>query len=407
MALEKLFRSVREYLIVQNPDLLFRFLRFLWPNLKLPNGNVFVTRYRDVQEVLSRPEIFTVRDYAPRMDPSVGPFMLARDGSIENQRDKGIMRALISKNDGPKIRSLVSEITQGLLEDAKRASRLELVFQIARRVPVEMIQQYFGFVGPDIQSMFRWSRATQMDMFKNLENDARIHQENVDAGRQMYKHIREILLPRRRQELAANPNLDDVVSRMLRSRFPDEIGFGEERILTNTMGFLVGGVETISQAVVQIVEHLLTHLEQFAGAKRAAEDGADELLYKYCFEALRFNPINPVVVRTCAEDCTVARGTLRWVRVKKDSVVFVGTRSAMMDEFELSRPREFRLDRPEHHYMHFGFGLHTCLGDQVARIEVPEITKHLLLLKNLRALSPPDFQGGPFPEKYLLQFDAS
>jgi cytochrome P450 len=78
MALEKLFKSVREYLIVQNPDLLFRFLRFLWPNLKLPNGNVFVTRYRDVQEVLSRPEVFTVRDYAPRMDPSVGPFMLVK-----------------------------------------------------------------------------------------------------------------------------------------------------------------------------------------------------------------------------------------------------------------------------------------------------------------------------------------
>ena len=148
--------------------------------------------------------------------------------------------------------------------------------------------------------------------------------------------------------------MDDVVSRRP-TRFPDEIGFGEERILTNTMGFLVGGFCTISQAVVQIVEHPLAHPEQFAGAKRAAEDGADELLYKYCFEALRFNPINPVVVRTCAEDCTVARGTLRWVRVKKHFVVFVGTRSAMMEPIDSSRPREFRLDRPEHHYMHFGF----------------------------------------------------
>ena len=36
----------------------------------------------------------------------------------------------------------------------------------------------------------------------------------------------------------------------------------------------------------------------------------NESLYAYCWEALRFNPINPFVVRHCAKDYTIASGTL-------------------------------------------------------------------------------------------------
>ncbi len=55
--------------------------------------------------------------------------------------------------------------------------------------------------------------------------------------------------------------------------------------------------------------------------------------------------------------------------------------------------------------MHLGYGMHTCLGDQVSRVQIPETIKRLLKLPGLRPSGPMDFKGGPFPESYTVEFD--
>lgn len=74
-----------EWMIENKPDLLFGLIHNTRPNLVVPGaaGPVFVTRFRDVQEALERPDIFNVT-YAPMIDPSVGPFMLSRDNTSLN-----------------------------------------------------------------------------------------------------------------------------------------------------------------------------------------------------------------------------------------------------------------------------------------------------------------------------------
>ena len=408
------------YLIRQQADRFFGFLRFFWPNFgpgdKLP---VFVTRFRDVQEVLDRPEVFNVA-YGPMMEPTLGEFMLDRDGTIFNQRDKGIMRALIQREDLPRIREMTARHTDAQIDAGVDGGTLDVVAHLARHVPILVIGEYFGFPGPDMESMLRWSRATQHDMFHNQELSGPVHDANIEAGREMRAYVRDELLPARRAELERNPELDDVVSRMLKTRFPPEIGFDEERMVTNIMGLLIGGCETTQAAVTQSLDQLLRRPAELDGAIRAARasetaaaegdtaarDEQDRLLFQYCWEALRFNPVNPLVARKCAQDYRVASGTWRSKRIKKGRVVLVCTRSAMKDGRELPRPRQFRIDRPMHHYMHLGYGLHTCLGNQVAWALVPGIIKQLLLRPGLRRLGDIDYEGGPFPEHYHVQIEA-
>ncbi|WLB45705.1 hypothetical protein QIH93_35360 [Bradyrhizobium ottawaense] len=99
-----------KWMIAKHPDALFAFIRRVRPNLALgAAGPVFITRFPDVQEALSRPDIFNVT-YAPMMDPSVGPFMLGRDCTEINQRDKGIMRAFMRMEDLPAIRQKVRSL---------------------------------------------------------------------------------------------------------------------------------------------------------------------------------------------------------------------------------------------------------------------------------------------------------
>ena len=103
--------------------------------------------------------------------------------------------------------------------------------------------------------------------------------------------------------------------------------------------------------------------------------------------------------RRCLQDYTVARGTLRSRTIKAGKLVVAAIRSAMRDGREIPAASTFCLDRPPHHYMHFGYGLHSCLGDQVSQVMVPEIVKRLLTLPGLRPAGPIDKRGGPWPEE--------
>lgn len=408
-AKQPLGKRIFAYLIQNRPDQFFAVLRLFKPILQMPKaGPVIVTRWDDVQEVLQRPQVFTVEKYAPMMDPSVGPFMLARDGTVYNERDKGIMRSMLQQADLPRVREIAARLARDAVAQGVQAGQLEVVSQLSRKVPVQLTGEYFGFPGPDMATMMRWSRATQYDMFHNLDNDPQIHQDNIAAGQEMRAWL-QAYLPQVRETLQGDPQLDHIVARLLKARLPDAIGFDQERIMSNTMGLLVGGVETTSQAIVQILDQFFKRPDAMLGARQAALVGDDELLFQYCWEALRFNPINPFVVRYCVQDYELAAGTCRKTTIKAGRVVLVSGRSAMRDGRQVPQPSEFRTDRPYYHYLHMGYGMHTCLGNYVGEIEIPEVIKALLLKKNLRRAPGKageiDFKGGPFPESFSVCFD--
>ncbi len=399
---------ILEYLVRRRPESFFRLLRLVKPVLAIPNGPVFVTRSSDVRDVLSRHRVFTVSGYAPMMDASVGPFMLARDGTTINQRDKGVLRALLRQEDLPRIRELVAELAGQALA-AARTGRLDVVPEVSRLVPIRVVEEYFGFRGPDLATMFRWSRATQADMFHNQQDDPQVHEDNLRAGAEMTACVRDLVSSRRR-ELEAGARSETALDRMLETRLPAEVGFDEERVLVNTCGFLIGAGETTSAAIVQILDQLLEHPEWMSAARSAADAGDHPRLAAICWEALRFNPVNPFVVRTCAEDAVVGSGWRR-TRVKAGAKVLACTRSAMWDAKAMESPREFRPGRPAEDYLHFGFGHHTCLGDQVSAVVIPETVGHLVRLPGLRRddgpTGRPDAAGGPFPESFTVRFDAA
>lgn len=388
-------------------DRFFGFLRLWKPILKLPGGGpVFVTRFRDVEEVLSRPDVFGVT-YGPMMDPSVGKFMLGHDDSVFNERDKGIMRALVRRDDLPAVAKKVDELAAACIEHGTHDGTLEVIGNVSRMVPVLLTETYFGFEGPDVDTMMRWSRATQFDMFHNQTMSGEVHDKNIRAAREMRAHIRDVLLPLRRRQLEEDPVRDDVVSRMVRLQTPASVGWDEDRILTNIMGLLVGGIETTSQAVVQIIDQLLSRPMALEGARQAALHGDMPRLARYCWEALRFNPINPVVFRMCNEDYRLAAGHVRSRKIEKGRVMVVGTRSAMKDPRVVRKPKKFDVHRPDSHYFHLGYGAHRCLGDHVSQVQVPGIVKAFLQHENLRrapgSAGRINFRGGPFPERFFVR----
>ncbi|ASC72620.1 Pulcherriminic acid synthase [Halomicronema hongdechloris C2206] len=401
-----------------------------------------VTLFSDVQEVLSRENVFTVKLYASKMDAAVeGPFMLARDNTEINWREKSIMKTMLQPEDLPAVRKMAGDIAKTSLDNHAQAGEIEVVSQLGRYVPVRVCGDYFGFPGPDLESMYRWSRATQTNFFKNLPNDPQIHEAAVQAGREMTTYLTQLLAEKQAQVTQTSPQnlsfgdllralldklfsgnrsassstppepnaMDDVFTRLVKTQFADDILFDDKRIVTNMAGLLIGAVETTSQAIVQALEQILLTPTILQEALQAAQANDDETFDRYVWEALRFNPINPLVFRLCEQDYVLAAGTPRETPIPANSLVFACTASAGFDAHELPQPETFSIDRLPYHYMHFGYGHHTCLGKYVGMMQIPETIKQVLLRPGVRLLPGDagkiDFQGTPFPERFVIAYD--
>jgi cytochrome P450 len=378
---------------------LFAELRTQRPILQLPSFCV-LSRWTDVVDALSRNETFRV-PYAPHIDPSVGPFMLGRDGTAENWRDKSVMRALMRWDDLPAIRALAAETAREALAAAAPPT-VDVVSTVSRLVPLRVVQKSFGFPGPDDASMLRWSWATQADMFHNLTNDRHVLDACIQAGNEMRAWIRSFLATRQPWERAEG---EDTVTRLLRLTSAGLSGFDPEQVVSNVCGLLVGAIETTSQAIVNATEQILLRPDVTARAVAAAQATDDEAFDAIVWEALRFNPMATSVIRVAAADAVLGPSTPYELPVKAGAVIAVGIGSAMFDPSVFPAPDEFRTRRRTA-YLHTGFGPHECLGQYVAYVIIPETVRQILLLPGIRlqqaGASQVDMAGGPFAEHFVL-----
>jgi cytochrome P450 len=386
---------------------LFSELRETRPVLDLPVMTV-VTRWADVVDMLSRNETFRVT-YPPHMDPSVGPFMLARDGAVQNWRDKSAMRTLLRWDDLPTIRKTAAEIASAALDLATPGASgvFDVVSAVSRLVPLKTVQLSFGFPGPDDATMLAWSHATQADMFHNLNNDPAVLQTNIAAGQAMQAWVATFVDARQPWADAAG---EDTVSRLLRLTGMGLSGLDRQGVISNVCGLLVGAIETTSQAIVNAMEQILLNPAQAALATRAAQAGDNTTLDAIVWEALRFNPMTTFVLRVTAESAMIAPGSDHQSTVPAGRVVAAAIGSAMFDPAVFPAPDDFQT-RPRDLYVHVGFGSHICLGQYVAYEIVPETIRQMLLVQGLHLLpgggSVVDDFGGPFAETFKLGYGSN
>ncbi len=387
-----------EHWIRTEPRPLFAELRTDRPVFATPLYTL-VTRHPDVVDVLARPDVFSVHLYAEKIEPVIdGPFMLASE-SEQTRAEKAVMQQVLRPADLPDVRRLAGRLADEALEAAARRGRVEVVSELGRYVPMRLCGDYFGFPGPDLPTMYRWSRATQVDIFKNPLDAPAPHAASIQAGREMRSYLTDLMLRKR-----AEPGWpDDVFSRLLREA--PEAGLYDSRILANLVGLLVGAGETISQAVVQTLEQLLSRpnvREDAADAARAEDPAAFD---GYVWEALRMNPINPVLLRVCEHDDLLAPGTDCETPVTAGTKVLACTSSAMFDADVVPDPDTFDPARQDQQRLHFGSGEHACLGRHLAAAIVPEVVRRVLLRSDARlgADSAVDFQQGPFPERFVVE----
>ncbi|MER7675545.1 cytochrome P450 [Streptomyces sp. NPDC096934] len=159
----------------------------------------------------------------------------------------------------------------------------------------------------------------------------------------------------RKQKEPGDGLLDELIQDRLREGEVDR----EELISLATI-LLVAGHETTANMISLGTFTLLRHPEQLAELR-----AEPTLMPAAVEELLRFLSIADGLLRVAVEDIEVAGATIR----ADDGVVF-STSVINRDDHTFAEPDALDWHRPARHHVAFGFGIHQCLGQNLARAEM-------------------------------------
>lgn len=377
-----------------------------------------VTKYEDVLEVLDHkrhPE-FTVKLYRDKMEiapprPPRGPFILgmeARDPRYMQELPilgKAVQASSVSRM----IPQILAQILDPIFTRIRSRGKLDVIQDLAWPVPLGLNDRFFGVPGPDDpgpdnkKTVKRWLRDIYTELFLNLRGDTEWTKAADIAASEMNAYLDGLV-----QQIVTRPDdVPDLVLRELIRTSREHPELAPNFVRRNMMGLTVGVVETSLKAIGRTIDQLIRRPQELTVAQAAAKAGDKGTVLQYALEAMRFNPQNHVLFRVCAQDTTIAKGTGRDTEIRKGTVVFASTLSAMFDEDgPFTQPSHFKPDRDPETYLFFGYDAHECLGRHLAPSILQEVLMRVLTLKNLRRANDDPFDPIDLrPEHFLLEFD--
>jgi cytochrome P450 len=267
-----------------------------------------------------------------------------------------------------------------------------------------MTDSYFG-TGAKPTDMQLWTTTLFAYLFQDLGADPGLDRRAMEQAGKLRDYLDGAVAARK----SAPTDAPDILNRCLALQAAETPGMDDLGIRNNLLGLLIGAIPTINKASCLALDELLNRPDALASARDAALACDDALLANHVWEALRFNPFNPVIYRRATRATEVAPATLRRVRIRKGQIVFAANASGCFDRFEITQPNRFRTDRRWDTYILWGYGLHTCFGANINRAVIPAILKPLLIQRNLRRAGGAAGQIalGPtgFPEHFHVEFD--
>ncbi|HLL33678.1 MAG TPA: cytochrome P450 [Streptomyces sp.] len=304
-----------------------------------------ITGYDLVRAVLadarfsSRKELLNVGDFEVPAAPP-GEFLLMDEPQHGRYR-----KPLVGKFTVRRMRMLterIEQITADCLDAMEKAGPpVDLVTAFAKPIPTIVICELLGVPYED-----RGSFQEQIDTFMGGESS---DEELIAAYTATQEYLARLVTAKR-----ADPT-DDVLSELTDSDLTDEELKGISLIL------LAAGFDTTANMLSLGTFALLQNPEQLAAlrADPSLTDGAVEELLRYLSVAKTF-------MRTALEDVELGGRT-----IEAGTTVVLSYNTANRDPERFAGPHVLDIRRQDTGgHLAFGHGIHQCLGQQLARVEM-------------------------------------
>jgi cytochrome P450 len=313
-----------------------------------------VTRHADVRTALTDPRLSvnTERPGFPRFSAGAPSSMGGRPTFISlDPPEHDVIRRMLTRDFMPRrmelLRVDLEQIAEGLIDAmVAHGPPMDLVNAFALPLPSLVICRLLGVPYEDHDRFQGWSKT-----FVDTTLDGGTVGE---AGRQLTDYLRELVA------LKEYTPGDDLLSRLLEEQVRAG-ALDKESLVDIARLMLTAGHETTANAIALGVVTLLQHPDQLGELR---DDPA--LVRGAVDELLRYLTINHMGRRRVAVD-EVAIGEQV---IHAGEGVIAAADIANRDESVFADPDEFDIHRDAKQHVAFGFGIHQCLGQHLARLEM-------------------------------------
>jgi len=167
-------------------------------------------------------------------------------------------------------------------------------------------------------------------------------------------------------ELATNRReqpTDDMIGGLCQATIKTDAGDEVQLERREVAGFIILLAGAGTETVTKLIGSSIVALERFPELRAELVEDA-RLIPNAVEETMRWAPPAQYMCRFTTRTADLPSG-----QIPAGSRVMLIMGSAMRDPRQFEDPDEFRLDRPSSVPLGFGYGVHTCLGMSLARLE--------------------------------------
>jgi cytochrome P450 len=316
-------------------------------------GHWVVTRYNEIQAVLTDPETFS--SYPNNLVTSdIGRLIPVESDPPEHSGIRQALLPLFSPQRMKKLSGDIRGVVNELIDQFGADGEAEFISQFAHELPARI---FLALMDLPLADAPLFTEATDTILFgKPGGTEEESNTARMMAGLQMFGYFQKVVEDRRASRG------DDVTSAIVNTEV--ELADGK-RVLTdeelNRMFFvlLIAGLHTVQGSLAWSIVHLANN-----PAQRAAIVADPAAIPKAVEEILRFEAA-VIPGRRATRDTE-----LGGIPIAEGDQLILLLCSANRDGAEFPEPNEFHIDRNPNRHLSFGSGPHRCLGSHLARIEL-------------------------------------
>jgi cytochrome P450 len=247
--------------------------------------------------------------------------------------------------------------TVALLEPRLATGRFDFVADLGCYLPMDVISTMVNVPDEDQDRVRGWAD----DLIARDDKQVDLAERNVRGYMNLAQYFED-----HTRKYAGRSDVSSMLGVMLRAEAEGRMSHAE--VIGNLILLAIAGNETTTKLIGNVAYRLWQHPEQ---RRLLVQDPA--LIASAIEETLRFDGSSQIIVRRVGRDVT-----LRGKQLKKGDRVGLCIISANRDADKFENPDVFDIRRGSRDHMAFGFGIHSCLGAALARLETRVVFEEVL-----------------------------
>jgi cytochrome P450 len=313
-----------------------------------------LSRHADVEKALvdwqtfsnTRSDILDLIKAGIELPPGV---ILFEDPPIHTMH-RGLMSRVFTPKRMAALEDQVRAFCARSLDPLVGSERFDIIEELASVMPMRVIGMLLGIPEQDQVAV---RNKTDANLRTVPGQPMTVKEDEVASGDLFADYV----------EWRAEHPSDDLMTQLLNAEFVDEHGetrtLTRQEVLTYTAVIAGAGNETTGRLIGWLAKLLAEHPDQ---RRDVVEDRS--LIPRVIDEALRFEPTGHASARYVMHDVDY-----HGVTIPEGSAILMLMAAANRDPRRYDRPDVFDIHREDISHLTFGFGLHYCLGANLARLE--------------------------------------